>query len=127
MKERQELIVDNHRYPVYRYQGRFKRDVETNKLSTSMTLSIPTENISHISPWIVKQTVKKDITIIRHLSKNGELVKTVFLDFIGVQCTGYFEEYDVQRKEVVLHLTAIFNKRIITDKEQQQKIIDLLA
>jgi len=127
MKEKQELLIDNHRYPVYRYRGHFERDPIRKKLCMSMTLCIPAENIAPISPWFVKQKDKKDITIVRHLSKKGKLFKTIFLDFIGVRCTEYSEEYDAVRKEVVLHLTATFDNRVTTDDEQQDKITDLLT
>lgn len=127
MKEKQELVVDRHRYPIYHYHGHFKKDMETEKLSLTLALSIPTDNIAPISPWIMKKNEKKDITIVRQLSKKGDPFKTIFLDFIGVQCTGYTEEYDTIRKEVVLHLTATFDNRIITDDGQQQKITDLLS
>ncbi|MGB6151207.1 MAG: hypothetical protein WBG48_04380 [Pricia sp.] len=125
--EKQEFVVDEHRYPIYSYHGHFTREVETKRLTMSMTLSIPTENIAPISPWIMQQSEKKDVTIVRHLSKNGIPLKTVFLDFMGAQCTKYVEEYDAVRKEVVLHLTATFENRVTTDDEQRNKISDLLS
>lgn len=127
MEEKQELRIDGLRYPVYRYRGSFERDLETKKLSMSMALCIPTENIAPISPWFVEQKNKKEITIVRHLSKKGKPFKKVCLDFIGVRCTQYSEEYDEARKEVVLHLMATFDYRVTTNDRQQEKITDLLT
>lgn len=126
MKEKQEFVVDGHHYPIYRYQGYFSRHFETKELTMSMSLSMPTENITKISPWITQQTKRKDVAIERHLFKNGTHFKTVFIDFIGARSTGYFEEYDAVRKEVVLHFTATFDNRVTTDDGQRSKITDLL-
>lgn len=126
MKEQQELIVDDHRYPVYRYEGNFSRDEETNELILNISLSIPADGIAPISPWVMQQEGKKDITIVRRLSKNGQPINTIYMDFLGVRCTGFKEEYDKVRKEVVLKFTATFEDRIITDQGEQRKIAELL-
>ena len=126
MKEKQELIVEKHRYPIYRYQGNFRRDEETNELTLSINLSIPTDNIAPISTWVMQQKEKKDITIVRHLSKDGRPFNTIFMDFLDVQCTVFKEEYDKARGEVVLTFGASFEHRIITDRGERQKISELL-
>ena len=127
MTEKQEFVVDGHYYPIYRYTGQFSRNPDTGKLTMSMTLTIPTDNIVPISPWVMQQTEKKDVTLVRHLSKDGVQYKTVFLEFIGARCREYSEEFDANRKEVVLHLTATFDNRIVTDDGQRDKITDLLT
>ncbi|MGB7395277.1 MAG: hypothetical protein WA913_12865 [Pricia sp.] len=126
MKEQQEFIVDGHSYPIYRYEGNFRRDEETNELILSISLSIPVENIAPISPWVMQQKEKKDVTIVRHLSKNGQPVNNIFMDFLGVRCTGFHEEYDQGREDVVLKFTATFENRIITDQGERRKITELL-
>lgn len=127
MKEQQELVFDQHSYAIYSYQGHFNRDLVTGKLDMGLELCIPAINMESISPWIMQTKMQKDLTIKRNLSKNGQPFKTVFFDFMGVRCTGYYEEYDSVRKEVVLHLTAEFENRIVTNGAQRQKIINLLA
>ncbi|HDZ15151.1 hypothetical protein LCGC14_0776060 [marine sediment metagenome] len=127
MKETQELLMDNHCYPIYRYLGHFEIDQVNEKPLMSIRLSISTVNITPIFPWIVERKIKKDFTIVRYLSQNDKPFKTIFLEFFGVRCTEFSEEYDAKCDEVVLHFNATFDKRIMTDKSQQQKIIDLIA
>lgn len=126
MKENQEFVIDGYRFPVYRYQGHFERNLETNRIEMSMKLCIPTEGITPITPWIIFNKEKKDVTIVRYLSKDGEPFKKVYYEFIGARCTGHSEAYDNVREEVVQYFTAVFDERVITDSSQREKLTDLL-
>ena len=126
MKENQEFLVDGYRFPVYRYQGHFERNIETNRIEMSMKLCLPTEGIMPITPWIISDKEKKDVTIIRYLSKDGTLYKKVYYEFIGTRCTAHSEAYDSVRDEVVQYLTAVFEERVITDSGQREKLTKLL-